>query len=72
MADVREMLARLNQQTIRCEVGRGGVAELSNQDLTAALAFVEPGRQMGMCQDDGRLPQFRLGDSTLEEFRRAD
>lgn len=30
-----------------------------------------PGRQMGMCQDDGRLPQFRLDDSTLEEFRRV-
>jgi hypothetical protein len=30
-----------------------------------------PGRQMGMCQDDGQLPQFRLDDSTLEEFRDA-
>lgn len=28
-----------------------------------------PDRQMGMCQDDGRLPQFRLDDSTLNEFR---
>jgi len=28
-------------------------------------------RQMGMCQDDGKLPQFRLDDSTLEEFRDA-
>ena len=31
----------------------------------------QPGRQMGMCQDDGRLPQFRLDDTTLEEFRDA-
>lgn len=30
-----------------------------------------PERQMGMCQDDGRLPQFRLDDSTLEVFRDA-
>jgi hypothetical protein len=28
-------------------------------------------RQMGMCQNDGKLPQFRLDDSTLEEFRNA-
>ncbi|MBB1060405.1 hypothetical protein [Marilutibacter spongiae] len=28
-------------------------------------------RQRGMCQDDGRLPQFRLDDTTLEEFRDA-
>lgn len=28
-------------------------------------------RQQGMCQDDGRLPQFRLDDTTLEEFRDA-
>lgn len=26
-------------------------------------------RQMGMCKDDGRLPQFRLDDETLQEFR---
>lgn len=26
-------------------------------------------RQMGMCNDDGRLPQFRLDDETLKEFR---
>ena len=29
------------------------------------------GRQMGMCQDDGKLPVFRLDDSTLQEFRDA-
>lgn len=31
----------------------------------------QEGRQRGMCQDDGRLPQFRLDDETLEEFRNA-
>lgn len=30
-----------------------------------------PDRQMGMCQHDGKLPVFRLDDSTLEEFRDA-
>mgnify|MGYP000895375213 CR=1 FL=1 len=43
MANVRELLGRLNQQTIRYDVGRGGIPELSNQDIAAALAFVEPG-----------------------------
>jgi len=31
----------------------------------------QPGRQMGMCQDDGRLPAFRLDDTTIEEFCEA-
>lgn len=30
-----------------------------------------PARQMGMCQDDGRLPAFRLDDTTIDEFREA-
>ena len=28
-----------------------------------------PDRQRGMCHDDGKLPQFRLDDSTLEVLR---
>lgn len=43
MADVREILARLNPQTIKFDVGRGGIAELTNQDVAAALAFVPAG-----------------------------
>lgn len=43
MANVREMLGRLNQQTVKFDVGRGGIAELTNQDIAAALAFVPPG-----------------------------
>lgn len=31
----------------------------------------QPERQMGMCQDDGRLPAFRLDDTTIDEFREA-
>ena len=31
----------------------------------------QPGRQMGMCGDDGKLPTFRLDESTLQEFRDA-
>lgn len=29
----------------------------------------QPDRQRGMCSSDGKLPAFRLDDSTLEEFR---
>lgn len=43
MANVREMLARLNEQTVKFDAGRGGVAELTNQDIAAALGFVTPG-----------------------------
>lgn len=43
MADVRESLARLNPSTVRMDIGRGGVAALSNQDVAAALAFVPAG-----------------------------
>lgn len=43
MANVRELLGRLNQQTIRYDIGRGGLPELTNQDIAAALAFVDPG-----------------------------
>lgn len=43
MADVRESLARLNPSTIRMDIGRGGVPDLTNQDVAAALAFVPAG-----------------------------
>lgn len=40
MADVRRLLARLNPGTIRYDIGRGGVAELTNIDIAGALGFV--------------------------------
>lgn len=43
MTDPREMLARLNPANVRFDVGRGGVPELTNQDIAAALAFVPAG-----------------------------
>ncbi len=43
MGDVRELLARLNPATIRLDIGRGGLPELTNQDVAAALAFVPAG-----------------------------
>lgn len=44
MADVREMLARLNAQTVKFDVGAGGGAPaLTNQDIAGALGFVQAG-----------------------------
>lgn len=40
MADVRRLLARLNPGTIRYDIGRGGVAALTNIDIAGALGFV--------------------------------
>lgn len=31
----------------------------------------QPERRMGLCNDDGRLPKFRLDDSTLGKLRDA-
>lgn len=43
MGDIRELLGRLNPQTVKFDTGRGGIAELTNQDIAAALAFVPAG-----------------------------
>jgi len=43
MTDVRELPARLNEQTVKFDTGRGGVPELTNQDIAAALAFIPAG-----------------------------
>lgn len=42
MADLREMLARLNGQTVRFDVGKGGGGppELQTSDIAAALGIV--------------------------------
>lgn len=43
MADVRELLARLNPANVKFDTGRGGLPELTNQDIAGALAFVPAG-----------------------------
>lgn len=43
MADVRELLARLNPAHIKFDTGRGGMPQLTPQDIAAALAFVPKG-----------------------------
>ncbi|NJC36396.1 hypothetical protein GGR60_000886 [Xanthomonas arboricola] len=52
---------------------RGLCAFCSCRDHTLGIVHCKgnESRQMGMCQDDGRLPQFRLDDETLEEFCHA-
>lgn len=50
---------------------RGLCAFCCCREVTLGIAHCRqmPERQMGMCADDGKLPVFRLDDSTLEEFR---
>lgn len=43
MADVRELLARLNPANVKFDTGRGGLPELTNQDIAGALAFIPAG-----------------------------
>lgn len=44
MADVRELLARMNPTTIRYETGKGGgLPELTNIDIAGALGFMAAG-----------------------------
>lgn len=43
MSDVRELLGRLNPQSIRYGMSRGGVPELTNQDILGALSDVPAG-----------------------------
>lgn len=38
-----EMMARLNPATVRYDIGRGGMPELTPQDIAAAIAFVPAG-----------------------------
>lgn len=52
---------------------RGACCFCTQREVTFGVTHCkqQPARQMGMCQDDGRLPQFRLDDTTIEQFRDA-
>lgn len=41
MTNVRKLVARLNASTCRFDVGRGGIPELTPQDIAAALGMVQ-------------------------------
>lgn len=40
MANVRKLMARLNASTCRFDIGRGGIPDLTPQDIAAALGMV--------------------------------
>lgn len=50
---------------------RGACAFCLLRDTTFGVIHCKghPERQRGMCHEDGKLPKFRLDDSTLGEFR---
>lgn len=52
---------------------RGLCAFCTCREVTFGITHCrqQPDRQRGMCNDDGKLPVFRLDDSTLEELRDA-
>ena len=63
-----------NRRRYRAMVrARGLCAFCAYREQTFGVAHCRerPDRQRGMCQQDGRLPQFRVDDSTLEEIRDA-
>lgn len=43
MTDVRELMARLNPSTVKFDMGRGGIPELTNQDIAHALGLIPAG-----------------------------
>ncbi|MDG2524630.1 hypothetical protein P6166_04565 [Stenotrophomonas sp. HITSZ_GD] len=71
MADVRELLARLNPQTIKFDIGKGGGAPaLTNQDIAAALAMVPAGLGRELLEacwwpDGAALRRHRLRDAVI-------
>lgn len=43
MSDGRELMARLGPSTVKLDTGRGGMPDLTNQDIAAALGMVPAG-----------------------------
>lgn len=71
MTDVRELLARLNQTTVRFDVGQGGGAPaLANIDIAGALGMVSPGLGREVLEacwwpDGARLRRHKLRDAVV-------
>lgn len=71
MADVREMLARLNPTTVKFDVGKGGgMPELTNIDIAGALGMVTPGLGREVLEacwnpDGARLRRYKLRDAVV-------
>lgn len=74
MRDVRKLMARLNPSTVRLDIGRGGIPDLTPQDVAAALAFVPAGigRELFMrlwWPDGARLSEDALAESFAKAVR---
>lgn len=71
MTDVRELLARLNQTTVRFDVGQGGgIPSLANIDIAGALGMVSPGLGREVLEacwwpDGARLRRHKLRDAVV-------
>ncbi|WP_045769533.1 zinc finger-like domain-containing protein [Xanthomonas albilineans] len=79
MPNVRELLARLNPQTVKFDGSRGGLPELTNQDIAGALGFMPAGMGREVliaCHwpDGARLSRRRISamfrDLALTEWRK--
>ena len=72
--ETADLVARLNPTTVKYNVGRGGMAELSNQDIAAAIAFIkEPLARELFCHvywpAGADLTRGRLEDMLLDILR---
>lgn len=70
MSDPRELLARLNPTTVKFDTGRGGLPDLTNQDIAAALAFVPQGLGREVLEacwwpDGAALRRHKLRDAVI-------
>lgn len=71
MTDVRELLARLNQTTVRFDVGQGGgVPALTNIDIAGALGMVSAGLGREVLEacwwpDGAALRRHKLRDAVI-------
>ncbi len=70
MGNVRELMARLGPSTVKFDTGRGGMPDLTNQDIAAALGMVPAGLGRELLEacwwpDGAALRRHRLRDAVI-------
>lgn len=70
MANVRELMARLGPSTVKFDTGRGGMPDLTNQDIAAALGMVPAGLGRELLEacwwpDGAALRRHKLRDAVI-------
>ena len=70
MGNVRELMARLGPSTVKFDTGRGGMPDLTNQDIAAALGMVPAGLGRELLEacwwpDSAALRRHRLRDAVI-------